>query len=613
MGRLTALFSLLFIAAPSAAAADWLSLKSAHFLVIGDASPRQLQTIALKLEQFREVVGQLNPALLGEEHAAPVVVLVFRDNRAYAPFLPRDNGRPIRVGGFFQSGIDVNYIALTLQAGDRAYPAILHEFSHLLLRGWLADAPLWFNEGIAEYYSTFEVSGDGRRASIGRAIAAHRNLLQSRRLPFGRFFAVEHSSPEYTRDTTDREVFYAQSWAIVHHAFHGDSKRREQLLAFVGRLAAGEATEPSFREAYGGLELRELESEVQAYATRPAYGYAIVELPESVVTRIEPKPAPLSDEEVEAWLGDLLAHMDRGDEAIPRLEKALAAAPDLALAHSSLGTLLMREGRTADAMTHFERAVAAGTENDRVHFLYAYALLSEGLADLERVRKAARLLERALELRHTYREARLLLADAYLASSNHPGVRDLLTPIVRGEPANHRAALQLGESLLRLDDLDGARSVLGPVMARATDERARERARYLLAQAAGLQLRRETRLAAGITTPAAARPNIVIPELRTVADDEQRVYGIFESIDCKTDGMILVVRTTNTVVRTRFARFPDVDFISYGTNLGRELSCGVQDATEVYLTWRPTPGTSDGTAGTAVALEFLPVGFIPSP
>jgi tetratricopeptide (TPR) repeat protein len=614
MARLTAILSLLLLAAPTGAAADWLSLKSEHFLVIGDTGARQLQTIALELEQFREVVSQLNPALLNGGEAPPVVVLVFRDDRAYEPFLPRDNGRPIRAGGFFQSGLDVNYITLSLQAGDRAYPAILHEFSHLLLRNWMPDAPLWFNEGIAEYYSTFEVSADGRRANIGKPIAAHRNLLQSRRLPFTRFFAVEHDSPEYTRNTADREAFYAQSWAIVHHAFHSDADRRDQLLAFVTKLAAGDATVSSFRDAYGGIELRELEHQVQAYASRPAFGFSIVELPESVVTRIEPTPTLLSRAEVDAWLGDLLAHMGRGDEAIPHLDRALAAAPELALAHSSLGTLRMDEGKTVEAISHFERAVAAGTENDRVHFLYAYALLGEGgLSDPERRRTAVRLLKRALELRPAYREARLLLADAYLSGGDHAAIRDLLPPLLRSEPANHRAALQLGESLLRLDDLDGARSLLVPVVARATEERDRARARTLLAQAEGLHLRRETRLAAGITARAAARPNITLPDLRAVADDEQRVYGVFESIECDADVLIIVVRTVKTVVRVRFASFADVDFVRHGTDLGREMRCGAQGPAEVYLTWRRAAAAGDGTAGIAVALEFLPDGFIPVP
>ena len=59
--------------------------------------------------------------------------------------MPLANGKVVRAGGFFQSGQDVNYITLTLQVGEQAFPAIFHEFSHLLVRGVFADAPLWFN------------------------------------------------------------------------------------------------------------------------------------------------------------------------------------------------------------------------------------------------------------------------------------------------------------------------------------------------------------------------------------------------------------------------------------------------------------------------------------
>ena len=613
MGRLAVLVPLLLLAAPVAAAADWLSLESDHFLVIGDTNARQLRSVALKLEQFRQVVGQLNPAILGQKDAPPAVVLVFRDNRSFEPFLPRESGRVIRAGGFFQSGVDVNYIALTLQAGDQAYRAIFHEFSHLLLRGYFADAPLWFNEGIAEYYSTLEVSGDGRRVNIGKPVARHRDLLQSRRLPFARFFGVEHSSPEYTRDTTDREVFYAQSWAIVHHAFHGDSKRRDQLLAFVTRLASGETTETSFREAYDGLGLRDLESEVQAYATRPVYAYAIVEFPESIVTSIESTPVPLSDAEADAWLGDLLAHMNRSEEASARLQRALTEEPDLALAHASLGALQMREGKTAEAMAHLEEAVTLGTENERAHFTYAHALLRDGTSDEETLREASRALERAVELRPAYREARLLLADTYLSLGNYTAVRDLLTPLVRAEPTNHRAALQLGDALLRLEDLEAGRAVLGPVLARAQDERERGRARALLTLSNGLQLRRDTYEASGITTSGAARPTITIPSLRVVAEGEQRVYGIFESIECERDSIVLVVRTAEMELRARSSSFADVEFISYGTGATGRVGCGALNSpTAVYLTWRATPGSGAATEPTAVALELLPEGFVPS-
>jgi hypothetical protein len=188
-----------------------------------------------------------------------------------------------------------------------------------------------------------------------------------------------------------------------------------------------------------------------------------------------------------------------------------------------------------------------------------------------------------------------------------------LTPLVRAEPTNHRAALQLGEALLRLNDLDGGRSALGPVLARAADERLRDRARALLALSSGLQLRRDTQEAAGITTSEAARPAITIPSLRAVADGEQRIYGIFESIDCGSDGIVLVVRTAGMVLRARSSSFTHVDFISYRAGSATSVSCGAQNPpTEVYLTWRETPGSNAGAEPTAVALELLPEGFVPS-
>jgi len=274
----------------------------------------------------------------------------------------------------------------------------------------------------------------------------------------------------------------------------------------------------------------------------------------------------------------------------------------------------MREGTTAEAMTHLEEAVALGSENERAHFMYAYALLRDGTSDPETLRKAARVLERALELRPAYREAKLMLGDIYLTAGNYTAVRDLLTPLVQAEPTNHRAALRLGEALLRLNDVDNGRAVLGPVMARTTDDRERDRARSLLTLSVGLQLRRDTLRAAGITTPDAARPAITIPSPQPVSDGEQRVYGVFESIDCQSDSIVLVVRTADRLLRARASSFADVTFVSYRAGATGSVRCGEQSPpTEVYLTWRETPGSNGQSEATAVALELLPEGFVPLP
>jgi predicted Zn-dependent protease len=338
---------------------------------------------------------------------------------------------------------------------------------------------VWFNEGLAEYYSTVEVIGGGRRANIGKPIPRHAALLRDRRLPFAEFFAIDRNSRAYTADVIERQVLYAQAWAVIHHAFHGPPNRRDQLLAFVRKVADGGATESSFRDAYG-ITVRELEREIQQYAERQVYRYASHDLSDAVVTRINPETITISDAEADAWLADLLLHMDRPQEAAARARTALAGKPDSDLAHAVLGTLYMREGRTPEGLNSLQRAVTAGPGNERVQFAYANALIASGNRDDETMAQVSRALERALELRPGYREARLQLAYARLATGDYTAARDLLTAMVRAEPTNHVGALYLAEALLRLDDAPGARALLESVLARSASAVERDRARELL-------------------------------------------------------------------------------------------------------------------------------------
>jgi tetratricopeptide (TPR) repeat protein len=613
------------LACASPARADWRSLTSDHFLVIGDATDRDLRDVALRLEQFREVVGRLLPgAVLRDENSPPVVVLVFRSLASFEPFMPRVNGRAQRVAGFFQPGEGVNYIALTTENGEGGLQTILHEFAHLLLRGLSKDAPLWFHEGLAEYYSTFEVVQGGHRANIGKPIAGHVGLLRERRLPFAKFFAIDRGSPEYTTDTTDRAVLYAQAWAIVHHAFHGDSKRRNQLLTFVQRVADGSDTATAFRDSYG-IEVQALEREVQLYVQRSVYSYGYEEFDERIVTRVNPQTARLSDAEADAWLGDLLVHMGRSEEALSRINKALAVDPNLAVAHASLGTLRMSENKTAEARTHLEKAIALGSANEFVHFAYAYAVLSGGAAGSDDVTSAVRALERAIALRPGYSDAKLLLAYAYLTAKRAQDVVTLLAPLLKAEPTNHPAALRLAEAHLQLEELDTARRLLGPVLARSTTPSERDRARELLGVSAGLQRRRETLAAAGVgptganTAPASAGspspaepPARLLPQFRKVAPEEQRTYGVLEGIECSPERIVLLVRTTDGLLRAAAPRFMDIEFIAYRKLATMQVSCGKQDPlNEVYLTWRQPAGAGPGSDRTVVAVEILPEGFVP--
>src|SRR5689334_9117982 len=174
-----AMFVVFCIGATTAFARDnWVSVRSKHVLVIGNGAERDIRQMAVRLEQFRDVVSQLvSPS--ATDSAVPTTVIVFKDDASYAPFKTSDNN-----AGYFQPGQDVNYITLSAETrGEQDYfNIIFHEYTHLITNNSIGLSPAWFNEGLAELYSTLAINNNG--VVVGRPIHRHiASLKQNALLP----------------------------------------------------------------------------------------------------------------------------------------------------------------------------------------------------------------------------------------------------------------------------------------------------------------------------------------------------------------------------------------------------------------------------------------------
>src|SRR5687768_6540191 len=176
----------LTLAAQAAAAKDtWTSVRSENFFLVGNASEKEIRQVATRLEQFRDVF-QRHFAQVNFKTPVPTTVVVFKSDGSYKPFKPLADGKTVSVAGYFQPGEDVNYITLTTEReSESTYATIYHEYVHLLVNNSLGKgtAPAWFNEGLAEYYSTFAIEED-RKVHLGRFVDYHlARLRQSRLMP----------------------------------------------------------------------------------------------------------------------------------------------------------------------------------------------------------------------------------------------------------------------------------------------------------------------------------------------------------------------------------------------------------------------------------------------
>jgi tetratricopeptide (TPR) repeat protein len=645
----------LLLAAQAVYAKDtWTSVRSQNFFLVGNASEKEIRQVATRLEQFRDVFTRLFPRA-NFTSPVPTTVVVFKSDGSYKPFKPVADGKSVAVAGYFQPGEDVNYITLTTERGaQNPYSTIYHEYVHLLVNNTMGKAamPPWFNEGLAEYYSAFDIEDD-RKVFLGRLIDYHLLLLREQRpIPLKELFAVDNYSLERNRHDV-RSLFYAESWALVHYLLLGnEGKRMPQLGNFLGLLKAGMKTEQAFAQAFQ-TDPASLEKELTAYIHGHTFGGKVATFEQKLEFESGMQAAPLSDAEVEAYLGDLLLHTARPEEATARLEHALQLDPTLAMAHASLGMAHLRRKRFDEATAQLRQAVASGAQSYLAHYYYAYALSREGMDEggqsngytPERAREMRDALRKAISLRPDFPESYHLLAFINLVTNEN--IEEGVQLIARARalaPGNEHYALVLAQLYLRQEKFDEARKTAEPLTRDNVEPPLRAAAqsvltairtyeeqvtRYKAAREAAekansgeprLRLREEVDAGSPATTrppgrtddemAADALSTALNDALRKPLDGETRVRGVLTRIECAPKGLVFVVKAGDRLLRLSSGGFSGLHIIAYTPDAGSELSCGARKRdSPAVVTYRAAADARSKTDGSLVALEFVPANF----
>ena len=343
--RSTALVACLLLSAAPAAAAEWVRVESPNFVVFGESGEGRGREVAEEFERFRGALGRIIPGA-DTPAVVPTVVVVFNSARSFEPYLPRYNGKPIRLGGYFFSSDDMNIVAFADGKRDELLRTIFHEYVHLVLDNVADGMPLWLNEGLAEYYSTFQVDAAGNGALIGRAIAPHLDLLTHRRhLSIPELLAVDADSPSYNEGER-QTLFYAQSWALVHMLVSG-TPNRSSLLGQYGRLVAGGT--PSLEAWHQVFKDAPIARELQRYVGRETMTGFRYRFNDSIPT-VKSYSSRVSEGDAQAVLGDLLRRVAEADETSARFEKAIALTPVSARALALYGLLRLDEDKPEAAL-----------------------------------------------------------------------------------------------------------------------------------------------------------------------------------------------------------------------------------------------------------------------
>ncbi|HTK37261.1 MAG TPA: tetratricopeptide repeat protein [Pyrinomonadaceae bacterium] len=647
---LTLVVLFLAIAVPVSAKDEWIQVRSKNFFLVGNASEKDIRKVATRLEQFRETFRQLF-SQTNLTSPIPTNVVVFKSESAYKPFKPKRADGKIDnfVAGFFQPGEDVNYITLSTEGEDaETFSTIFHEYVHFIVNTNFgkSEVPPWVNEGLAEFYSTFKIEQD-QIVKLGLPQSYHLQLLnQSKLMPLEQLFKVSNYQLLQTGDHS-RSIFYAESWALVHYLMLGrrDNSFSKLLALLLKDVPPEKAIQDSLQMNY-----QQLEKELRKYAGQSQFYYSNNPLKEKLVFDADMQVSPLSETDTNAYLGDLLYHNNRADDAEPFLLKALAADPKSSMANTTLGMVKMRQRKYDDAKTYLEKAVTGDQKNFHAYYNYAYLLSREGRDEFgfvgsfptETAVKMRELLKKAIALNPAFTESYELLAFIDLVNSEElDDAVVMLKTALKYQPGNQRYALRIAEIYSRQDKFADAGAIATKISQTTDDKETKSRADQLLnylaqrkevdernaaarkqyedaMKAANQNGRPILRMGAKQPSPEemeklAKEENLrsINRALRKPLDGEIRVIGRIQSINCKVRPIAYSIKTDDGALTVTSKDFQSLTLMAFAENADQaSLGCDAKLADlNAVLTYKASSAAKGTNRGELVAVEYVPPDF----
>lgn len=401
--RLCAAFLSACLLVPAAASDGprWLLIQSPNFEVFTTAGERSGRDLSRRFEQIRSFfIGTLGFA---PKAGPPVRIVVFRSGKEFAPYAPNESASAAYLGAE-----DRDYIVMTNAAGRR-FAVALHEYTHLFLKHTGVKAPLWFNEGLAELYSSLKPVAS--KIQVGEPIGPHCTLLRkSKWIDLQTLLAAESDSPLYSVKS-QAGLFYAESWALVHMLYL-DPPYRPGLRELLAGIRSGASMPDTFRKAYS-KSIEQVQADLESYVRGNRFSSSLFDatLPKEVGAPVATEASPL---DTGLLLAEILAHNPgKAAEGRARYNNLGRENPKDWRIEEGLARLSLREHKTGEALAHYARAAGLGSPEPKMYLVYGRLLRAA-----DKSAEAVPVLKRATELDPNYLDARLELGYAYVVADD---------------------------------------------------------------------------------------------------------------------------------------------------------------------------------------------------
>lgn len=380
---------------PAAGGPPWVELESPHFLLRTDLGEAEAKETIVHFERIYRAFAAFphEPKPTGLTH-----VVVFDEKEAFARIGPRGFE-----GYFFHRGNDLEHVPTLMFSGglnDAVRELFQHELSHRFIAFYFPSAPVWLNEGMAEFYSTLRLEEssvvlgkqlsdrlittgsqwrsvriDGRSV-VGVPKAALPSVPTLLSLDPAAFYARDVEDPTSREARGRRSANYTAAWALVHALQIEEDGLHPGFLRYLRALSdARDARDRALVDAFGEAPERALgraltrfveTNEVEVQTVRRAY----VDRAPAILPRMR----SMRDEDVHTLWARLRIWSDpsAARAASADLNEAVWIGHDRPEPYLARGTFRWDQGDLPGARSDLERAASLAPDEPR----YLYPLAS---------------------------------------------------------------------------------------------------------------------------------------------------------------------------------------------------------------------------------------------
>jgi tetratricopeptide (TPR) repeat protein len=443
----------------------WIQVDTAHFILFSQASEALSKEFGVSLERFREVLRAFHQGFEFDS-SRPTYVFIFKNAASMKPYRLWEAGKPKENAGYCLSDGTVIYLVVDAGRGAEASRVAYHEYTHVFLNQNLQGIPLWFNEGVAEFYSTFRA--DNRGAEVGLPRNDYLGFLATASLiSLPQLFGVDPHSPEYN-DPKLMRVFYAESWAVAHYLLQGSPGEAAKVSNFLERLRHEGSVEDVFGAFQAGPD--EMLKAVRQYVAANRFSATVIKYSD-LKADLSSRVTPVDEEMIAARLKGLLLTLDAvgfGQNSVVKPSKTPEVQASKAQKEIRLGIISHEKGDILEAADHFTKAVELNPESAEARYQYGALLSTNPQLEKQdvpltpdgippRIVRARELLSKAIQLRPGYFDAYFALGVTYAVGGGNlaEGI-EAVKQALRIDPSSKKAAMNLISLYLQKGDIAGA-------------------------------------------------------------------------------------------------------------------------------------------------------------